>query len=186
MKTFENFLLERAEKGDVKAMLEIGRIYSYKINDFEKGIFWFEKAFEKGCGDACIELARAYEQLDIIRSKKYDGAVIDYEISKDTIFWYETALLFYELNYKVKPEYAFMAGELLSGVDAIEMDHVEAFKYFKYVADLEDENEIFVKIARRRVASMYRIGLGCKKDLDKSKYYREISGYEEYMNYKIF
>ncbi len=179
-------LFKSAAAGDVDAMLDLVRFYIYNF-DFENALMWLKKSLEQGCNDSILEIARLYEYRDISNSKQKDGVVTDVEYSIETIEWYQKALDFYETHYQEKTEYAFNAGELLSGVDVIENDHEKAFGYFLYLANLQDEEDVLVKIARRRVAQMYRLGIGCNQDLEKSRYYRSISGYDEQCaKHKVF
>ena len=179
MKNSLEDLLKKAEDGNTDAMVDLALFYVYKDFDYENALMWLKRSFEHGNHDAILEIARVYECMDIKKSKQIDGVVMDIEYSSETIEWYQKALNFYEEHYKDKTEYAFTAGELLSGEDVIEMDHEKAFGYFLYLAHLQDEEDVIVKIARRRVAQMYRLGIGCNQDLEKSKYYRSISGYDE-------
>lgn len=68
------FYKQAARHGDEFAMSNIGTIYRDWSN-FRRARFWFLKAFEKGNGDAALELAKLYlcrkSQGDIARALKY-------------------------------------------------------------------------------------------------------------------
>ena len=184
MKTKEEMLLEKAQNGDVQAMLDLGRIYYFPKLDFEKSLNWFQKAIDYGCNDALIEIARVYEQLDIQKASRFiedrNNNVIDYELSIETISWYLKALEYYENNYQKSAQYACLAAELLSDEEeAISIDYEKAFQYYLYAANMEDKDDPYVDVARIHVSRMLEEGLGCDIDLEKAQYYRSKVKYEK-------
>ena len=155
----EKNLLILAQNGDANAMWKLGNMYYFPKCDFEKALYWYNQALENGNNDAIISIARVYEQIDIQKAAKdmpNDSSEIEYELSENTICWYQKALKFYEDHCLDKAEYACLAGDLLSDEDAIDVDFKRAFAYYQC-----------------RLAKMYELGLGCKKDLVLSKHYRE-------------
>ena len=172
----EEILLEKAQNGDVQAMLELGRYYNFPLVDYEKALFWYEKALEKGCYDAYMDIAYLYEQLDIQRAYRLNpnSESVNYNLSIETINWYLKALEYYENNYKCNTEYAYKAAYLLSDdEEAIQMNYEKALKYYLYAADMEDDSDLYTNLACSKVAQMYEEGLGCEIDLEKAKYYQE-------------
>ena len=187
MENKETILLEKAQNGDAQAMFELGSYYFLLPRcEFEKAIYWYEKALENGNDEAIYWLARVYEELDIQKASKLNpnSEFITYELSENTKNWYLKALDYFETIYQDNPMYAVTAAELLSDPeDAIMIDYEKAFKYYLAVADMEYDDYIWVNIACARVAKMFELGIGCEIDLEKSKYYKEKSQVdEEYYN----
>ena len=91
----EEILLEKAQNGDAQAMLDLGRYYYFPLNDYEKALFWYEKALEMGCYDAYMDIAYLYEQLDIQRAYRFNpnSESINYNLSIETIYGFGYRLL---------------------------------------------------------------------------------------------
>ena len=187
----ENQLLECAQNGDANAMWKLGNMYYFPKCDFEKALYWYNQALENGNNDAIISIARVYEQIDIQKAAKdmpNDLSEIEYELSEDTILWYQKALDFYENHCLDKVEYACLAGDLLSDEDAIEVDFKRAFAYYQFAANIDSDDELekfFISKSQCRLAKMYELGLGCKKDLILSKHYREKAKIDDYRYQQI-
>ena len=183
MENKETILLEKAQNGDAQAIFELGSYYFLLPRcEFEKAIYWYEKALENGNDEAIYWLARVYEELDIQKASKLNpnSEFITYELSENTKNWYLKALDYFETIYQDNPMYAVTAAELLSDPeDAIMIDYEKAFKYYLAVADMEYDDYIWVNIACARVAKMFELGIGCEIDLEKSKYYKEKSQIDE-------
>ena len=75
---------------------------------------------------------------------------------------------------------------LLSDEDAIEINFEKAFNYYHHAANVENQPENpWVNIAQSVLAKMYELGLGCDKNLELSKYYREKSKIDDYRYQEI-
>ncbi len=177
MENKETILLEKAQNGDAQAMFDLGSLYFLLPRcEFEKAIYWYEKALEHGNNDAIYWLAQVYEQIDIQRAFRLNpnSESVTYNLSIETMEWYLKALEYYENNYKVKSEYAYQAAILLSDdEEAIKIDYEKAFNYFLYAADKENDSDIYTNLACAKVTRMYEKGLGTEIDLEKAKYYQE-------------
>ena len=175
----EKDLLILAQNGDANAMWKLGNMYYFPKCDFEKALYWYNQALENGNNDAIISIASVYEQIDIQKAAKdmpNDSSEIVYELSENTILWYQKALDYYEDHCLDKAEYACLAGDLLSGEDAIDVDFKRAFAYYQFAANIDSNDELekfFIRKSQCRLAKMYELGLGCKNDLILSKHYRE-------------
>ena len=185
MENKETILLEKAQNGDAQAMFELGCYYFLVPRcEYEKALYWYEKAYENGNNDAIYSIARIYEHHDIQKAYELNNDFTTYYLSENTIDWYEKALDYFDANYQNNLMNAFTAAELLSDPDeAIRIDYEKAFKYYLAAADMEYDEYHFVKAACARVAKMFELGIGCEIDLEKSKYYKEKSQVsEEYYN----
>ena len=184
----ENQLLECAQNGDATAMWKLASMYHFPNREFEKALYWYKKAVENGFNDAILSIAMIYEQMDIQKAfqKGPKANPISYDLSETTIEWYKKALDFYESNYLNNPEYACLAAELLSDEDAIEINFEKAFNYYHHAANVENQpDNPWVNIAQSVLAKMYELGLGCDKNLELSKYYREKSKIDDYRYQEI-
>ena len=140
----EKNLLILAQNGDANAMWKLGNMYYFPKCDFEKALYWYNQALENGNNDAIISIARVYEQIDIQKAAKdmpNDSSEIEYELSENTICWYQKALKFYEDHCLDKAEYACLAGDLLSDEDAIDVDFKRAFAYYQFAANIDSDDE---------------------------------------------
>ncbi len=90
---------QAATQGDADAMYNLGYIYQTKIEDFDKAIYWYEKAYEKDRGsDAANNIGYLYKE-----QKKYNEAIQWYEKAIDknhALSCYNLAYLYDEILKK--------------------------------------------------------------------------------------
>jgi len=62
-------LYEKASIGDVDAQFDLGLLYRKQVKDYDKAVFWYEKAYKSGSSRAAFNLGNMYDDI-----KKYDKA----------------------------------------------------------------------------------------------------------------
>lgn len=175
-------LIKKANNGDGNAMIEVGNYYYLPLCDFEKALYWYKKAYENGNNDALIFIAQTYEQLDLQKAAHQttsNNKTIEYELSENTMEWYMKALNYCESDLE-NMKNIYIAAELLSSEDAIQVDFNQAFQYYQMITNNQDsKNKVWIKLAQANLAKMYELGLGCEKDMNLSNEYKNKSNIDE-------
>lgn len=138
---------------DSVAMGNIALIY-YDRNDHKNSVLWAEKSLIKGNAYDFFTLAYSYDMLgDYENAKKYYEKSI--EKDKDVISIWNLGLI-----------YEFGKGKIAK-------DEKKAFELYLEAANKGYENAV------KKVAYMYRYGIGVKKDISKANYWQGNKQVEE-------
>ncbi|KAL0250994.1 hypothetical protein GEMRC1_000208 [Eukaryota sp. GEM-RC1] len=142
---------EAAERGDVKAMFNLG--YSYAIGkgihqDHAEAVYWFQKAADLGNSDAMFNLGLCY----------YNGQGIESDQSK-AVYWYQKAASLGMFGAMFNLGLCYYNGK------GIEKDQSKAVYWYQKAADLGDSG------AMTNLGVCYENGQGIRKDQLKAVYW---------------
>jgi uncharacterized protein len=170
-------LKERAIKGNVEAMFQLGNMYRLNKND-SLAESWFTRAAKKGHRESMIKLANmayhkdprnvdykllewAYLKLRHLGLSEYVTKLAMLYSKPDTpLFDKNKTLLFFEEAKTAKNPKAFLEmGRLFLSNDPFKADHNRAMRLFKQAADYENIE------AMHLLGHCYHYGLGIDKNL---------------------
>jgi len=148
-------LHQKAEKGDVYAQSQLGRMYEYGRNvpkDYKKAIKWYRLAAKQGNADAQDGLGHMYWKGTGIQ-KDYQKALKWFRLSA------EQGLSRGQKNF----------GWMYSRGDGVPQDYKEALKWFRLAARQKNSN------AQSLMGDMYKLGQGVPKDYKEAAKWSRLS-----------
>jgi len=186
-------LQERAEQGDVKAQLDLARMYrngnSFEEQNYAKAAYWFTKAAAQTNADALLHLGMLYckglgvpcdqqKGLELIRQAGDQGdAKLQYLIGvmfgteDEKLLPYdpaEAAYWFHEAALQSHVESQKYLGVMYYFGKGVQRDFVEAARWLQEPAEQGDMK------AQRLLGSMYELGQGVDKNLaEAARWYRK-------------
>lgn len=140
------YVSDWAYKGDMTAQLFLGVDYEYQ-KDYEKAIYWFEKAGAQGCGESLFTIGKFY----------FDGLGVEQNSQKAFEYWLKAAQLGDDVAM------VWVGNIYWLGFEVVDVDYYEAFRYYKMAAELGNSD------GQYHVGDCYQRGLGVKKDIEKAK-----------------
>ena len=146
-----NTLIEKANKGDVRAQLELGYRYMNGIGvkvSYEKAYYWLKKAADKGDALAEAKIGMMYRYGQGVK-QSYSTAV----------YWFRRSA-----NQGLHFGQCALGTCYSTGRGVIENDKT-AFYWFKKAADQG------LPIAEKIMGSCYEYGWGVKKSISQAKYW---------------
>jgi len=171
-------ILENAENGDVEAQVKAGMMYQ-RNSDYEKAVYWYEKAASKGNPEAQCKLGgmfddgigveenitKAYYLYRSAASKGNEDAIFQlgnmYYEGRGTPVDYDEALAcFREISHTSGAMYCL--GDMYKLGRGVYKNYVIAFEWYMKSAQRG------YCLAQYWVARMYMAGFGTNKDLRKA------------------
>lgn len=137
-----------AEAGDPFWQGKLGALYNYYLKDYEKALFWYEKAAEQDDAFAQSKLGILYENGQ--------GVEKDY---KKALYWYEKAAAQDHMEAQSNLGFMYDTG------NGVGKDYKKALYWYEKAADQGDA------FAQNNLGVMYHNGLGTKTDFVKAKYW---------------
>lgn len=152
-------LLELANKGNTEAMYDLGYLYSYSEDtepDYEKTIYWWEKAADEGSSISMYSLGFLY----------YQGTGVEKDINKTLEWWKKAA-------DNGSSEAMYILGSLYYTGESVEQDYELAFEWWYAASEAGNADALY------SLGFLFENGLGTDKNEEMAQKCYEASGYAD-------